>query len=489
MNQKLTKFFNIIKKDKHIKKIIIVVLLILFIFTIGYSLSIFTGVKSTTLANIKVNNLIFNMTTNSGESDDRILHLKAGKIEQFKIILTNLNKVNVKYELIYELCNDSNCTSTSKNIPSDIKVGKAELKTEINGLLDKNSKTIVIETQNLSDKDYYIKLNINAGYEWNELELANQIGSGFEKGSLTQIVAYVDGVETSTFPTSCNYIAEIKGYNGDEEVELEDAKASCDFQTKKWSVYYSGSISKIILNLNFSPGLVPGTFSDDSWTKIAEVVRNGQGMAYPVGSEKNVLIDNTYYTVRVANNTTPNECNQEGFSQTACGFVVEFVDIVEKRVMNSTKTNVGGWPASTMRTYANNDFLNKLPSDLKNAIIETKVVSSHGNKSGESNFVSYDKIYLLGGHEIFKAEKNSILPTNDTTYNQTRQLDYYESNGVTTSYSSMAKKKYNNSNANWWLRTSVSGSNTAFIYASSSENWNSADANSSYGFAPAFRIG
>ena len=96
-----------------------------------------------------------------------------------------------------------------------------------------------------------------------------------------------------------------------------------------------------IIVINFAPGLNPGTFAEDIWDKIAEVVRNGQGIAYEIGSEKEVLTDNSYYTVRVANNTTPDECSQDGVSQTDCGFVVEFVDIVERRKMNSTQTNAG----------------------------------------------------------------------------------------------------------------------------------------------------
>ena len=34
------------------------------------------------------------------------------------------------------------------------------------------------------------------------------------------------------------------------------------------------------------------------------------------------------HTLRISNMSTPQECNDEAFSQTACGFVVEFVDII-----------------------------------------------------------------------------------------------------------------------------------------------------------------
>lgn len=67
-----------------------------------------------------------------------------------------------------------------------------------------------------------------------------------------------------------------------------------------------------------------------------------------VGEEKEVVLsDGTSYTVRIANNSTPDECRNDNFSQSACGFVVEFVDIVEERAMNASATSVGGWPATT----------------------------------------------------------------------------------------------------------------------------------------------
>ena len=138
----------------------------------------------------------------------------------------------------------------------------------------------------------------------------------------------------------------------------------------------------------------PVSFADDDWGTIASVVSSRKAASastYKVGDTKEVTIDGTNYTVRIANNSNY-DCSLE--SKTACGFVVEFVDIVEKRVMNSSATNVGGWPATEMRAYLNGEFLAKLPSDLQSVIADTTVVSGHGSTSGETNFTSTDKIYL-----------------------------------------------------------------------------------------------
>ena len=488
MKTKLIKFFNLIKNDKQAKILIIMGIILLFIFTLGYSLSMFTSNQNKKIANIKVNDLSFNITTNSGETNDRILHLQAGKIEQFNIILTNLNKIDAKYEFTYELCNNQNCTETSKNIPSDISVSKEDESSEVSGTINTSkTKSLTILTNNKSNNDYYIKLNLNVGYIWNNLELANQITNIFNNNSI-DVISYVDGIKVQAYPDNCNYKANIKGYVGNTEVQLDDASVTCNFSTKKWYVSYGGYVEKIVIN--FSPGIVPGTFADDSWDKIAEVVRNGQGQAYPIGSEKNISVGNSSYKVRVANNTTPAKCNESNFSQTACGFVVEFADIVETRQMNSTKTYKGGWPATAMRAYANEEFLNKLPSDLQKVIIDTKVISGHGSLDVVTNFTSTDKIYLLSAHEVYEDGTSRPISTYDTAWNNTRQLDYYANQGVTTSnYSGTIKKNINGNASSWWLRAAFYADTPAFISVADSGDWAVYYASATYGFSPAFRIG
>ena len=237
MKTKLIKFFNLIKKDKQAKILTIMGIILLFIFTLGYSLSMFTSSQNKKIANIKVNDLSFNITTNSGETNDRILHLQAGKIEQFNIILTNLNKIDVKYEFTYELCNNQNCTETSNNIPSDISVSKEDESSEVSGTINSSkTKSLTILTNNKSNNDYYIKLNLNAGYIWNDLELANQIKyiKGINKD--IDIVAYVDGVEVKELPTTCFYSAVSTAYKNNTELKDSPVSFNCNYATGEWQI-------------------------------------------------------------------------------------------------------------------------------------------------------------------------------------------------------------------------------------------------------------
>ena len=226
----------------------------------------------------------------------------------------------------------------------------------------------------------------------------------------------------------------------------------------------------------------PVSFANDDWATIAAAAKSGNYSGkYNVGDTKEVDLGSLgKHTVRIANTSTPAECSQEGFSQTACGFVLEFADIITKHVMNSTWTNVGGWPASSMRSYLSTDIYNALPADLQSAIIDTKVVSGHG-KDASANFTSTDKLYLLEPKEVYGVNGG-------TAYSATRQLDYYSAQGVTTSNYSGAIKQLNGSNKWWWLRAAYSDINNYFCSVFSTGAWYNNSAYHADGVSPAFRI-
>ena len=240
---------------------------------------------------------------------------------------------------------------------------------------------------------------------------------------------------------------------------------------------------------------VPTQFEKDSWTTIVANVKANKISQYNVGDTKEVDMG-TYgtHTLRIANTSTPSECSGTGFSQTACGFVLEFADIITKHNMNPSGTykgtqydygwNKDGWPATGMRTFVNNDIYNAIPSEIKNAIINTTVVSSHG-WNDTSNFTSTDKLYLLEPKEIYTDFDN----TTDTAEDLTRTLDYHTSIGVTTDSYSGAIKKNGTSADYWWLRAASSNDNYNFYSVISDGDWDANIARYTYGVAPAFRLG
>ncbi len=264
------------------------------------------------------------------------------------------------------------------------------------------------------------------------------------------------------------------------------------------------------------------SFAKDPWDVIADCAKLGT-CPYEVGDTRIEKIDidgdgtEEEYTLRIANMSTPSECSKPGFSQTACGFVVEFQDIIATHRMNpyeATRTigdgNRGNWKESDMRAYLNSttyaagniDYSNtgiydKLPSALKKAIIPTKVISSWGYDP-QVNGVTTDKLYLFAAHEVWEYTPDYTtsysgidINTNDTTYDITRQLDYYKEKGVTvaeTSFNGPARKNYGDSYSRWWLRSALYYNDYLFYgvdyghtgtYVSSEEG----------GVSPAFRVG
>ena len=224
----------------------------------------------------------------------------------------------------------------------------------------------------------------------------------------------------------------------------------------------------------------PISFENDSWATIAANVQTGNASKYNVGDTKEVdLGDLGTHTVRISNMS---ECTNGETSETACGFVVEFADIITKQRFSSTNTNVGGWKDSEMRTYVNGTIYNALPSDLQNVITTTKVISSHGKTAGEENFETQDKLYLLNAQEVWSTNDY------DTSVGTSKQLDYYKNQVVTTSSYAGAIKQYNGGNSYWFLRSANSNNTNNFLIVTDKGDWFSYLANYSRGVSPAFRI-
>ena len=240
-------------------------------------------------------------------------------------------------------------------------------------------------------------------------------------------------------------------------------------------------------------------FTTDSWDKIVSNIRAGKSSVYEVGDTKEIELTGDYagtYTLRLANTSTPVECAGTDFSQSACGFVVEFEDIITYEKINSSDTNKDGWPGSELYQKlnpkngdtTNSVIYNALPEELKEVIIDTKVISSYGSNDS-TNFTSIDKLYLLATKEIWGKDGTSNTIYNDTSDNQTRQLDYYKSIGITTNNYSGASKQYRGVNASWWTRSALSTGSNRFYRVDSIGDWGNFIAYATSGVAPAFRIG
>ena len=284
------------------------------------------------------------------------------------------------------------------------------------------------------------------------------------------------------------------------DINPSDLPSSADTMMFKFGVDYKQADDTAISR--------PTTFEDDDWDTIIANVKSGNISAYPVGSEKSITITGDFdedgdsetqqMVLRVANNSMPSECSTPGFSQSACGFVLEFEELIySRRISPYTNNgsngdgNIGSWKYSEVRNYVNTIIYNSLPDNIKNNIIEVDVVTGRGNRDTEE-YTTSDYLYLLSTKEVWGKEGTTNVINNDTADPYTRQLDYYKSQGVTTNSTdgTGAIKKAGSSNAGWWLRSPDNFYAYPYYYVKPNGNvGNNGISTYTYGIAPAFRIG
>ena len=196
-----------------------------------------------------------------------------------------------------------------------------------------------------------------------------------------------------------------------------------------------------------------GNLEDDDWKTISGLDQKGIACStYNIGDTKTINMgEYGTHTVRLANCSEPIECSSNGFSQTACGVVFEFTDILVHRSMNPASIDsvipghnaAGGWEYSDARAFLNSTIYtagnidyssggiyNSLPSELKRFIAPTYVVSGH-QITENTNYTTYDYLYLLSPAEIYGVTDRDWARNVDTAAYYTRQFDYYRQNGPT----------------------------------------------------------
>ena len=202
-----------------------------------------------------------------------------------------------------------------------------------------------------------------------------------------------------------------------------------------------------------------------------------------------MTINHKTYTVRLVNKTYEDcDTKENGFSQTACGFVFEFVEYIGTNVMNSTSTNIGSFPATSAYNYLKSGIYESLPSDLKNVIADTYIVYGHGASQEENNFSATEKLYLPSVKELYGNNCYGLtnICNGDTANDYTKELEYYKYND-----NKEDRKKHDvdsNTAQNLWLRSPSKDDTNGFLYVSMNGSPGTAFPQQRYGLAPLFRI-
>ena len=287
------------------------------------------------------------------------------------------------------------------------------------------------------------------------------------------------------------------------------------------------------------------SFSKDSWGTIIGNVRAENTDQYKVGDTKEIDLGTLgKHTLRIVNKSTPDECktNSKTFSQTACGFVVEFADIIElkpmidknykryacvptpwryrnnkemqKKVQETSRGFCGEnyfqeniYPENSLSDYINYTLYNAITEAepmLKKGIMETKVswdleYSGNQKNGGEIPDATTRYIYLLSLKEIYNITMEKSVGVDGiikypsiTSINETRWLDYYKSIGADKNKVN-AIKKYNGTTTKWWTRSMHYQGNFIYVdedgnYSLEGSSWYEINNEYKYGVSPAFRI-
>ena len=209
------------------------------------------------------------------------------------------------------------------------------------------------------------------------------------------------------------------------------------------------------------------TFSANTWAQISMgsdlIETNGwnatqveTNLGWKIGDTKPVPMNGTNYNFRIIDF---NKDNKTGGGK--AGITLEMASsygttTADRRYMNATNTNVGGWTSSYMRQTVLNidgsDIGSFLPSDLKLVLKPVDKLTSPGNNVGTPIQTTSDKLFLLSEIEVLGTASRSFA-------GEGSQYAWYSTNNTAAD---RIKQQPAGTNYTWWKRSPNSGNTTDF---------------------------
>ena len=215
------------------------------------------------------------------------------------------------------------------------------------------------------------------------------------------------------------------------------------------------------------------SFGDCTWSEIGAVCDAGlHNTLFSVGDSKTIEVNGEEITLEIGdfNHDDPTSGGKAPIS-------LLFRDLMNStRQMNSSSTNVGGFPGSDMYEWLNGDFFNSLPADLRPLIKSVNKKTSAGNKSATVN-TNAMKIWLLSitetgtSYQYAASGEGTRYPVFTTQADRVKRLV----NGVGEAES-------------WWARSPGTNSTANFCCIFSNGTATTDGASASYGVCAGFCI-
>lgn len=242
-----------------------------------------------------------------------------------------------------------------------------------------------------------------------------------------------------------------------------------------WTVTV-GSVSKTI-NINAIAVfyLVMSELESLSWSQVATISKTGYASTtFHIGDEKTLTVNGVSYTAVIIGFDHDTPVDTSTYGRDKVGITFQLKNCLNTTYpMNSSNTNSGGWTSCEMRTSTMATLLSQLASDLKNAIVKVKKLSSAGGRNNAID-TTEDSLFLLSEVEIFGS-------TNDAYAGEGSQYEYYQSgNSRVKTVSGSAKI--------WWERSPRSSFTEGFCAVGINGGASTNDASDSCGVAFGFCV-
>lgn len=148
--------------------------------------------------------------------------------------------------------------------------------------------------------------------------------------------------------------------------------------------------------------------------------------------------------------------------------------------MQTSNTNVGGYKATLIADYLDNDYYDSLPADMKSVITQMTYQASIGNQS--SNLQNEEhKVWLPLEYNIFGATTHAAAT--EVTTGNAEQFAYFA-----TAANRIKTLGDTGSACYWWLSSPSVGNTTNFCAVNTAGTAHYNYASSSYGVLPCFLI-
>lgn len=331
---------------------------------------------------------------------------------------------------------------------------------------DTASTTISGQTSGTNAGTYTATFTLNEGYRWPDGTTTAKnvewtIGKATPTLTLSPNSVTVDGTSAATSTIT---------YTGDGTLSVQSSNSSVATASlsgttitvngvKRGDIYVTVSASEGTNYAAASADLevesnVPTVFSEASWSDIQAAVLTGSYKTnFNIGDTKDVELTGIgTMTLQIADFDHDYLSGSTSASKAGITLITKNL-LPDTKQINSTNTNVGGFPASDLYDYLNEDIYNALPEDLKSIIVPIYKWYGTGNNTQNGEWHGC-KVWAPLEYEMFGSTTHS--PATEHTTGNARKYPIFTDNN------SRIKKLNNGSGqANVYWEASPNASNSS----------------------------